>query len=221
MGIDKGTDGKHPIREYSKGEEIASSITHGLGACLAVAALVLLIVAAVRSGSGIELFAGIFFGITLVLEYTMSTLYHAITNETAKRVFKVLDHSSIYLLIAGTYAPFCLISMADDGGGLLFAIVAGLAVVGIAVEAFWVYRPRWVNAVIYLLMGWGIAWKIGTLLAAIPSGGVTLLLVGGACYTVGCIFYVLKKVPYMHSIWHLWVLAGSICHFFAVILYVM
>lgn len=211
----------HPIREYTRGEEIANSITHGVGAGLSIAALVILIVCAIHGGGGVKLFAGIFFGVTLILEYTMSTLYHAITNETAKRVFKVLDHSSIYLLIAGTYAPFCLVSMGSDGGWALFFIVSGLALVGVAFEAFWVFRPRWVNAVIYLLMGWGIAFKFGALLAAIPSGGVALLIAGGVCYTVGCVFYVLKKVPYMHAVWHLWVLGGSICHFLAVVLYVM
>ena len=213
--------GKRIIGEYTKGEEIANSVTHGIGAVLSIAGLALLIVFSVQDGGGARLGASIFFGISLIMEYTNSTLYHALTNPTAKRVFKVLDHSSIYLLIAGTYAPFCLVSLADYGGTTLFLIVLGIALVGIACEAFWTYRPRWINAVIYLALGWVIVLKLGVLIAVVPYGGVALLLAGGICYSVGTIFYVLKKVPYMHSIWHLWVLAGSICHFLAVILYVI
>lgn len=209
------------IREYTFGEEVANSVTHGVGIILSIAALTLLIVAALNGGGGIKLAAGIIFGITLTLEYTASTLYHAFPWPQVKRVFKVLDHSSIYLLIAGTYTPFTLVVLQNNGGVAMTAIIWSLAVVGIAVEAFWVFRPRWVSALIYLGMGWLIVFRLGALIAACPVGGIELLVAGGICYTLGTIFYVLKKVRYMHSIWHLWVLAGSILHFLAVLLYVM
>jgi hemolysin III len=209
------------IRDYSIGEEIANSITHGVGALLGVAALVLMVVVAVAHGGGVRLAAAIIFGITVILEYTASTLYHALTAERAKKVFKVLDHASIYLLIAGTYTPFCLVSLLADGGIWLCAIVWALAVAGIAVEAFWVFRPRWVSVLVYLAMGWLIVLRIGALIATVPFGGIALLLAGGICYSLGTVFYLFKKVPYMHSIWHLWVLAGSVCHVLGALLFVL
>lgn len=209
------------IREYTLGEEIANSISHGLGVLLAVAAIPLLVMRALDDGGGIFLFAALVYGCTMLLEYTMSTLYHAIAIDRAKRVFKVLDHSCIYLFIAGSYTPFCLISLADSGGVWLCAFVWLVALVGVACEAFWVFRPRWVSAVLYLLMGWCVIWFLPALIEAIPATGLWLLVGGGVCYSIGCIFYVLKKVPYMHSIFHLWVLAGSILQFLAILLYVM
>lgn len=208
-------------REYTLGEEVANSITHGLGAALGIAALVIVIVIAVGDGGGVYLFAALVYGITMIIEYTMSTLYHAITNEKAKRVFKVLDHSGIYLFIAGTYTPFCLITLGSSGGAWLCAVVWALALAGVSCEAFWVFRPRWVSVVLYLLMGWCIIWFLPQLIANLPVPGMWLLLAGGICYSVGCIFYVLKKVRYMHSVFHLWVLAGSILQFLSVVLYVL
>jgi hemolysin III len=209
------------IRAYSIGEEIANSVTHGIGALLSIAALVLLTVFAIAQGGAIRLAAALIFGITLILEYTASTLYHALRHPRAKQVFKVLDHASIYLLIAGTYTPFCLISLAADGGTLICAIEWGLAVVGVAAEAFWLFRPRWVSVVVYLAMGWLIIFKIAALAAALPFTGLALMLAGGICYTLGTVFYILKKVPYMHAVWHLWVLAGSACHVLSVLFFVI
>lgn len=209
------------IREYTRGEEIANSVTHGVGAVLALVALPFLVVAAGNSSHEIALFAVLVYGVTMLLEYTMSTLYHALTAEKAKKVFKILDHSCIYLLIAGTYAPFCLISLSSSGGLWLFIFVWTVAIIGVICEAFWVFRPRWISAVLYLLLGWSIIWFVPALVASLPLPGLLLLIGGGLCYSIGCIFYVLKKVPYMHSIFHLWVLAGSICHFLAVMLYVL
>ena len=209
------------VREYTLGEEIANSVTHGIGAALAIAALPILIVTAVSRGGGLELAAALIYGITMLLEYLMSTLYHAISAEKAKRVFKVLDHSFIYLFIAGTYTPFCLITLADSGGLILGAVVWILAIAGVACEAFWVFRPRWISAVLYLALGWCVVWFLPALIAALPTPGWVLLLVGGVCYSAGCVFYVLKKVRYMHSIFHLWVLAGSICQFLAIVLFVL
>lgn len=212
---------KHHIREYTLGEEIANSVTHGIGAALAIAAIPILVVRAVSSGGGVYLFAALVYTLTMLLEYLMSTLYHAISADGAKRVFKVLDHSCIYLFIAGTYTPFCLITLANSGGVGLCIFVWVVAIAGVACEAFWVFRPRWVSAVLYLLLGWSIVWFFPNLVQALPQPGLWLLIAGGLCYSVGCIFYVLKNISYMHSIFHLLVLAGSILHFLAIYNFVM
>lgn len=212
---------KRNVREYTLGEEIANSVTHGIGAALSIAAIPILVVAAVHAGGGLYLFAALMYTITMLLEYLMSTLYHAIAVDKAKRVFKVLDHSCIYLFIAGTYTPFCLITLHDFGGVPLFFAVWALAILGVVFEAFWVFRPRWISALLYLALGWCIVMFLPTLVAVLPAGGLWLLVAGGICYTVGCIFYVLKKIPYMHSVFHLFVVAGSVLQFLAVLLYVM
>ena len=212
---------EHNVREYTLGEEIANSVTHGIGALLAIAAIPILVVRALDDGGGVYLFAALVYTLTMLLEYTMSTLYHAIAVDRAKKVFKILDHSCIYLFIAGSYTPFCLISLAEHGGPWLCLFVWAVALAGVACEAFWVFRPRWISAVLYLLMGWCVVWFLPVLVTVIPATGLWLLVGGGVCYSIGCIFYVLKKVPYMHSIFHLWVLAGSVLQFLAIALYVM
>lgn len=211
----------HKVREYTLGEEITNAITHGIGAGLSIAALILLIVKSVSDGAGFMLMGSLFFGITLVVEYTMSTLYHALTNTTAKKVFKVLDHSCIYLLIAGTYTPYCLVTLMPFGGMWLFIAIWAMAVIGIAFEAFWTFRPRWVSAVVYVCMGWSIAVFIPTLFNAMDPLGFWFLVIGGICYTVGALLYILKKVKFMHSVFHVFVLAGSIFQFFSVYFFVV
>lgn len=208
-------------RPYTLGEEIANSAIHGLGVALAIAALALLITFSTLSGDSYKLGASLVFGIALVLEYAASTLYHAFPQPNAKHVFKILDHCGIYLLIAGSYTPFCLVTLRDSGGWTLFTVVWGLALGGIAFEAFWAYRPRWLSALIYLGLGWIVILAIKPLSASIEPAGLWLLVAGGLAYTLGTIFYVLKKVPYMHAVWHVWVLAGSVLHFLAVLLYVI
>jgi len=208
-------------RPYSVGEEIANSVIHGLGIGLAVAALVLLVAFAALSGDSYKMAAAIVYGISLVLEYTASTLYHAFPQPRVKHVFKVLDHCGIYLLIAGTYTPFCLVTLRESGGWALFFVVWGLALGGIALEAFWTYRPRWLSASIYLALGWIVVVAIRPLAAALEPAGLWLLVAGGLAYTVGTIFYVAKKIPYMHAVWHVFVLVGSILHFLAVLLFVI
>ena len=136
-------------------------------------------------------------------------------------MFKVLDHSCIYLFIAGSYTPFCLITLSADGGMWLCVFVWAVALAGVACEAFWVFRPRWISAALYLLLGWCVVWFLPPLVANLAAPGLWLLVGGGVCYTVGCVFYVLKKVRYMHSIFHLWVLAGSVLQFLAIALYIM
>ena len=212
---------KHNVREYTLGEEIAKSISHGIGALLAIAAIPILVVKAVEHGGGIMLFAALVYSLTMLLEYIMSTLYHAIAVDKAKRVFKVLDHSGIYLFIAGTYTPFCLVTLGNDGGIYLAVFVWAVALAGIACEAFWVFRPRWISALLYLLLGWCVVAYLPALVANLPMEGLALLVAGGLVYTVGCIFYVLKKIPYMHSVFHVMVVAASVLQFLAVALYVM
>lgn len=212
---------KHEVRQYTKGEEIANSVSHGIGALLALIALPIVIVISVQNGGGIRLFAALIYGISMILEYLMSTLYHAFTNEKAKKVFKVLDHSFIYIFIAGSYTPFCLITLVGQGGIWLCIFVWAVALIGVACEAFWVFRPRWISVVIYLMLGWSVIVFIPALIELLPAAGLWLLIGGGVCYSLGCIFYILKKVPYMHSVFHLWVLAGSICQFLAIALYIL
>lgn len=214
-------NGERKVREYSTGEEVANSITHGIGALLAVAAIPITIVKAVGDGGGVLLFAALAYTIFMLLEYVASTLYHALTAEGAKRVFKVLDHSFIYLFIAASYTPYCLVTLSAEGGWPLFGVVWALAVAGVAAEAFWVFRPRWVNAVLYLLLGWAVVWYIPALYALLPATGFWLLVAGGACYSAGCIFYVLKRVPYFHAVFHLLILAGTILQYFSILLYVL
>ena len=213
----------HALPDYTVGEEIANSVTHGLGAMLSVAGLVLLIVRAVLDGGAPNMLASaIIFGLSLILEYSMSTLYHAITYVPAKRILRTLDHSCIYLLIAGSYTPFTLGPLLEDGGVPLLVVVWAFALAGIGVEAFLRERqPRWVTIAIYLVMGWLVVFRLPQLLASLAPGCLWLLVAGGLCYTVGTGFYLAKRVRYMHSVWHLWVLAGSICQFLAVILYLL
>ncbi|MHB1324461.1 MAG: PAQR family membrane homeostasis protein TrhA [Coriobacteriia bacterium] len=215
-GEDQAKHG-HP---YSLGEEIANAVTHGLGAALSLVALTLLVVAAALWGNAWHLASAIVYGATMFLLYMASTLYHAITHPKARHVFKVIDHAGIYLLIAGTYTPFTLITIREDGGWWLFAIVWGLAAIGIALEASWVYRPKWLSALVYLGMGWLAIFAIRPLVEHLEPAGVWLLVGGGLAYSLGTVFYVLKRVKFMHAIWHVWVLAGSVLHFMAVMFYV-
>lgn len=211
------------LPDYTVGEEIANAVSHGFGAVLSVAGLVLLIVKAVIDGGPPEhIVAAVIFGMTLVLEYTMSTLYHAIMYPPAKRVLRTLDHSCIFLLIAGSYTPFTLGPLLNQGGVPLMIAVWLFALIGIGVEVFLRERqPRWVTITIYLVMGWLVVFRLPQLLTTLQPGCLALLVAGGLCYTVGTVFYLLKHVRYMHSVWHLWVLAGSVCQFLAVLLFVL
>lgn len=210
---------KNP-KNYSIGEEIFNSVTHGIGAGLAIAALVLLIVKAVtQSPAGETVYYVVswsIFGTTLVILYLMSTLYHALTPPRAKKVFAIFDHVSIYLLIAGTYTPFCLASLKGTTGWTLFGIVWGLAIVGSTLYSVFGKKLRAVSVITYLLMGWLIVFAFEPMREVLPSISLSFLIAGGLAYTLGVIFYTMKKRKWMHSIWHLFVLAGSIFHFFSV-----
>ena len=208
-------------RPYPVGEEIANSVTHGVGAILSIVALTVMVMFALEGESGWALAAVLIYGFALLFEYVMSTLYHSFPWPRTKHVFKVLDHAGIYLLIAGTYTPFAIVTLRNDGGWWLFALVWSLAIIGIAVEAAWTYRPRWVSAAVYVGIGWIAVFMIEPLIANLDRTGVILLVAGGLAYTGGVVFYVLKRVPYMHMVWHLWVLLGSVLHFLAITLFVI
>lgn len=211
-----------PQKDYTLGEEIFNAVTHGVGVLLAIAAIPLCVVQAVTHGAGLLLAAALIYSITMVIEYLMSTLYHAIAVPAAKRVFKVLDHCGIYLYIAGCYAPYCLVTLINNNGIPLCIFVWVVALAGIVAEAFWVNRPRWISALLYLMQGWAVVVCIPALWMLLDPVGFWLLVVGGICYTIGAVFYTCtKKKKYMHSVFHLWVLAGSIFQFFSIYLFVL
>jgi hemolysin III len=202
-------------------EEVMNAVTHGIGTLLAVAGLVLLTVLAYLHGDIWHIVSFSIYGTTLVLLYLASTLYHSFTNERIKRIFKILDHSAIYLLIAGTYTPFTLVPLHGVLGWTVFGVVWGLAVIGIVLKVFFAGRFNIVSTLCYLGMGWFIIFAIKPLIATVPALGMTWLLVGGLFYTLGSIFYLWKRIPFNHAIWHLFVLAGSISHFIAVFFYIL
>lgn len=202
-------------------EEVMNAVTHGVGTLLAVAGLVLLTVLAYLHGSIWHIVSFSIYGTTLVLLYLASTLYHSFTNERVKRIFKILDHSAIYLLIAGTYTPFTLVPLHGVLGWTVFSLVWGLATIGIVLKVFFAGRYKVLSTLCYLGMGWFIVIAIKPLLAAVPALGMIWLFAGGLFYTLGSVFYLWKRLPYNHAIWHLFVLAGSISHFIAVFFYIL
>jgi len=209
-----------PRERFSAAEELAHSLTHGAGLALGIVALVLLIVFAVRKGSTIHVVSCAIYGATLVVLYASSTLYHALPHGSGKRVFGILDHASIFLLIAGTYTPFTLVTLEGELGWFLFAVIWTLAIGGVLLEALSKGRRRRLQVLFYLLMGWGIVGAARPLVRELAPGGIVLLLAGGIFYTLGVIFYVWRR-PFHHAVWHLFVLGGSFCHFLAVFLYVI
>lgn len=211
----------HGPRRYSPAEEIAHSLTHGVGLLLGIAALILMVVISASHGTAVHVVSSAVFGTTLILLYATSTLYHALPPGPAKRVFRVLDHAAIFLLIAGTYTPFTLVTMRGPWGWSLFGIVWGSALSGILLEAFTGGRGRRLQLALYLAMGWSVVAAVRPLVQRLETGGLVLLVAGGLAYTAGILFYLRRSLRFHHAIWHVFVLAGSICHFFAVLLYVM
>ena len=206
---------------YTAGEEIANVATHAFGALLSGAGLALLVVFSTWFGDRWHLVSTAVFGAMLVFLYAASTVYHAVPSPRAKHVAKIIDHAGIYLLIAGTYTPFTLVTLRGPWGWSLFAAVWLLALAGVAAEAAWVYRPKWLSAVVYLAMGWMVMLASRRLVEALPAAGLRLLVAGGLAYSLGTVFYVMKRVRYMHAVWHAFVLGGSVCHFLCVALYVI
>jgi hemolysin III len=203
-----------------RGERL-NSITHLLGSVFALIGLIVLVIRAALAGDPWKIISCSIFGVTLVVLYTSSSLYHSI-HGASKKLFQKIDHSAIYLLIAGSYTPFTLVTLRGAWGWSLFGAVWGLAVIGILQDVLFTKRKHILSVVIYLIMGWIAMVAIRPLSRALPGAGMTLLISGGLFYTVGIVFYALdKKFVYSHGIWHLFVLAGSVCHYFAIYLYVV
>lgn len=207
--------------DQSLGEEIANAATHGVGAGLAIAGLTLLVVLATLNGTAIHIVSLAIYGSTLVLLYLASTIYHAIQHSRAKAVLNVLDHAAIFLLIAGTYTPFTLVAMGGAVGWTLFIVVWTLAVAGVLFKVFHRHHGDRVSVILYLAMGWLIIVAIGEIWASVGFGGFLWLLIGGLSYSLGVIFFVWERMPYNHTVWHLFVMAGSACHFVAVARYIL
>ncbi len=208
-----------PERRQSLGEEIANSISHGVGLLAAIAAAPFLIVGAVWRGSTAGIVGASVFAATLVLLYFTSTLYHALPGKRAKRVFRILDHSAIFLLIAGTYTPFTLGVLRGSWGWTLFGLVWGLALVGVALKWSCGIRYPRLSTAVYLAMGWLALIAVKPMWDGVPAWGLVWLLAGGIAYSVGVPFYAAKSVRYSHFVWHLFVLLGSTFHFIAVLRY--
>jgi hemolysin III len=206
---------------YTQGEELANAITHGISAILSVAALVLLITFPALYGDAWGVTSGAIFGTTLILAYSASTAYHCMRSERAKKFGRKLDHASIFLLIAGSYTPYLLVTLRGPWGWSLFGVVWVLCGAGIILKFFLAGRFRVISTLIYILTGWLIVIAIKPLTVALPAGGIWLLGAGGLCYTAGAGFYLWKSLRYHHAIWHMFVLAGSICHFFSIFNYVL
>mgnify|MGYP001030636080 FL=1 len=206
---------------YRRSEETLNALSHGIGAVLAVAGLIVLTNSALRYGDAWHVVSCAVYGVTLVILYSASTLYHLVPLSRAKVVFQFLDHAAIYLLIAGTYTPFTLVNLRGPWGWSLFVAVWGLALLGIVSRATVVQHRPVMAVVFYIAMGWLAVLAVKPILGAVAPGGLLLILAGGLAYTLGVIFYAWERLPYNHAVWHLFVLAGSAFQFFAVLFYVL
>ncbi|MDU0200288.1 PAQR family membrane homeostasis protein TrhA [Paenibacillus sp. MAH-36] len=207
--------------EYSVQEEKANAISHGIGILLSCAALILLVVQACLHGDAWHIVSFSVFGVALITLYTCSTLLHSVKHPRLKDIFEVLDHSAIYVLIAGTYTPYLLVTLRGPLGWTFFGVIWGLALAGIVLKIFYVKRFILISTLCYILMGWLIVIAFKPLYMNLPFGGIVWLVVGGLLYTFGSIFYVWRRIPYHHAIWHIFVLAGSACHFVSIFGYVI
>ena len=209
------------LPRYRRVDELASSVLHGIGIVLSISGLVTLVAFAALHGGARTIAASAVYGATLVLLYTASTLYHAIPVTAAKPVLRMLDHIAIYLLIAGTYTPFTLMALSGAWAWGLFGLVWTLALVGSVLELGWFRRFRWMAVLLYVGMGWIGVVAFGPLAERLHGGGMALLIGGGLAYTLGVPFYLWRKLPFQHALWHAFVLAGSVLHYFAVLFYVL
>ena len=212
---------------YTIGEEIFNSVTHGIGAIFSIVALCLMVTfSALNGGTAIDIVSFSIYGASLIILYTMSTLYHAITNEKAKKVLRIIDHSSVYLLIAGSYTPFALsiLKNQDEKRIIILIFVWLLAIIGTVLYSIFKQKVKIFNIVSYIIMGWAVSLLLPELNNVFTTLNIKcclyLLIAGGITYTAGIIFYAIKKVKYFHSIWHLFVLSGSILHFISVMIYI-
>ncbi|MBR2878910.1 MAG: hemolysin III family protein [Clostridia bacterium] len=206
---------------YTLGEEIANSVTHGIGALLAIAACVVLVVTSALTGDPYKIVSCSIYGASLIIMFSMSTLYHALTNEKAKYVFRIFDHTSIFILIAGTYTPIALNTLRGPIGWIIFSIEWVVTIVGIVLNSISIERFKKFSLIAYIVGGWCIVLAAVPFIKTIEPGGMWLILSGGLAYTIGIIFYKLKSLKYMHSLWHLFVLAGAILQYFCIQLYIV
>jgi hemolysin III len=209
------------MAEYDTGEELANALSHGLGVALAVTALPLLVISAAVAGDGWKVVSLAIYGASLVFLYTASTLYHAFRSPELKRFFRKFDHAAIFVLIAGTYTPYALVTLRGPWGWTLFGVVWTMAAAGVTLK--FVFFGRWtaVSVGVYLIMGWVGIVAIHKLYMALPAGGFFWLVAGGLSYTSGVAFYAWKKLPLNHAVWHLFVLGGSLAHFLGIYFYVL
>jgi hemolysin III len=212
---------KHRLPEYTLGEEIANSVTHGVGALLSLIGTAILLYRAARDGTTLHVISFAVYGSCLFLLHLSSTLYHALRPPQAKRVFRVFDHCSIYLLIAGTYTPFLLLSLWGRWGLTLLIAIWTLAIAGIVFKSLFIGRLQRASVLLYVLMGWMIIVAAREAWARVPHAAIGFVAAGGLFYTLGVVFYAWKSLPYNHAVWHLFVLGGSVCHYAAILLYLM
>ncbi len=206
---------------YTPREELTNALTHGIGVVLSVAGLVLMVVYSALHGDAWHVTSSAIFGASLIALYTASTLYHSFHSIELKHLMRKFDHAAIFLLIAGSYTPFLLVTLRGAWGWSLFGVVWGLAAIGIGLKFWFAGRFRLISTLIYLGMGWLVIIAVKPMLLALPKAGLVWLVAGGACYSFGTVFYLAKRLPYHHAIWHLFVLGGSICHWIAVFYYVV
>ena len=210
------------VAQYTVGEEIANAVTHGVAALLSIAGLAVLVAFALLYSGSPKVVASVsIFGASMVFLYTASTLYHSIPNPRAKKVLQYLDHSMIYVLIAGSYTPFCLITLQGYTGIALLCAVWLIAIAGISLQAVLLHKADWINCLLYLSMGWLAVFVIDPLVSTLDSTGLALLVAGGLAYTVGVVFYIFERIPFSHAIWHTFVFAGTTLQFFSVLFYVI
>ncbi|MGY3749465.1 PAQR family membrane homeostasis protein TrhA [Vagococcus acidifermentans] len=207
-------------KRYNIVNEVFNAVTHGIGTGLSIAGLILLIIKGAKAGSALEIVSYVIFGASMILLFLFSTLYHSLIFTKARNVFQVFDHSSIYLLIAGSYTPFCLLTIQDWKGWALFGAVWGIAILGIIYKSIWLKKKSKADVLIYIVMGWLCVLTLQPLYAGLGRTGILLLALGGVAYTVGAVFYSLKKVKFMHVVWHLFVLLGAGFIYFSIYLFV-
>lgn len=209
------------LPKVSTAEELINSITHGVGALLGIGGTAVAIVWAALYGDAFSVVSASIYGAMLIILYTMSTLYHALTHKGAKYVFRIFDHCSIFLLIAGTYTPYTLVSLRGPLGWTIFGIIWGMTALGVVFNAISIEKFKIFSIISYVVMGWLIIFAAKPMMEVLAPPAFLLLLLGGIAYTVGIVFFALKKIRFMHGIWHLFVLAGSILHYFSILLYVL
>ena len=217
---------KFQTRDYTVTEEISHSAIHAIGSHLGAAMLALMVVYGIQSGTHVawKVVSGTIFGLSIILLYSVSSIYHALTNERAKQVMEIFDHIAIYVLIAGSYTPFTLVTLRESSPVIawtIFGIVWSVAIIGSFNKISNTGKWRKLSTLAYILTGWIVLIAVKPLIAALPLGGLLLLLAGGLLYTLGTVFYLWRIMPFHHAVWHLFVLSGTICHFLCILLYVM